>query len=1346
MFLEVGPGNVLGSLTRQNPNVSPNVVLSSMRHPEQVVSDTTYLRSTQGRIWACGFPIEETELSGPGDHRRLPLPTYAFQHQSYWIEPGKGSASVTESSGLLEKIDDVDRWIRTSVWVQQGVLAEVSSDKHTWLVFLDHAGFGDHLVEQLRKQGHRVVTVTESDAYFKLSNDAYLLSPEHGQDGYQTLINDLEASGMFPERLLHLWLVTDDEQFRPGSSFFHRNMEFGFYSLFFFGKAMADAGLMDRELQVLTFTNGMQQVEGESLPYPEKATVLGATRVLPREFPGIECRVIDLDFEHPANEKQRESDISDSIERLSAQMLVEVAAPGGSGTYAYRDGVRWEQRFDHFRPDDYENQERLRPQGCYLITGGLGGIGHVIAMHLASTVNAELVLVNRTPLPDRDEWDDWLRQHIHDDRISRNIRNVRALEQAGAHVTVEAGDVTDVIRMRQIVEDVERSGRQINGVIHAAGTVNDNLIQLKQQHEIEDTFAPKVYGTLVLDELFTGKPLDFFVLFSSTSTAIAPVGQIDYVAANAFINAYAQQRNTDEPGLTLALNWGVWNEVGMAAETAASMGYAGDNGAQSNESACDGDFYDRRLTRVADGMDHHVLQASISSAKHWILDQHRTRAGQALWPGTGYLELIREALQEVSETGPFQVQELTFLEALYVPDGIELDIRVKLSQTLYGYDFQLQSLAGEDADGQDWVVHAEARIALNEESIADIDPFPEEEIGPVGWRERSVIDSAQEVHLNFGEQWKVLRAIEDQGDVSFGFCYLDAPHSEVLAVHRLHPGMLDIATGFAMHLIPGYEAGPTRLWVPVAYRNFSFVRPLTQSVVSRIRRVVAGESDDFASFEIDLFDDAGNLLVSIERLTLRQLSETIDFDADNGPRMTEREATGGSGTPCFRQLSAAELAFQHNLSQGIRPVEGCATFSNVLNLAAQPELIVSSLPLEPLIIEAGNAALELHQQDDDGTKFARPDLDNEYVEPRDDIDKTLVGFWEELLGVDGVGIEDNFFDLGGHSLVAVRLFSKIQQKYEVDYAISVLFEAPTISQCADMIRESVGDTAGAGTDDGAGSSTERTTRYTHLVPMHSTKSDHETPFFFVAGMFGNVLNLRHLAQLIGSDRPFYGLQARGLYGDHSPHETFEEMAADYIAEMMTVQSGGPYLLGGFSGGGITAYEICRQLLQAGHEVKRLVMLDTPLPHEEPLSTVDKFAIQWQNIQRGGVAYFREWAVKRVEWELRKMRGQTLKSSDGEGPTEFQNKSIEEAFRRALGKYQLESLPIDLKLFRPRQIDAYQLSDGRTANAKKVINRGDNRWTPYVSDLEIFEMPGDHDSMVLEPNVRVLANKLAECLK
>src|SRR5205814_9685647 len=142
---------------------------------------------------------------------------------------------------------------------------------------------------------------------------------------------------------------------------------------------------------------------------------------------------------------------------------------------------------------------------------------------------------------------------------------------------------------------------------------------------------------------------------------------------------------------------------------------------------------------------------------------------------------------------------------------------------------------------------------------------------------------------------------------------------------------------------------------------------------------------------------------------------------------------------------------------------------------------------------------------------------------------------------------------------------------------------PPTERCAAALRRATG--AGPGAQ--AVHVTPHEPRYAHLVPMHAGQGGDKTPFFLVAGMFGNVLNLRHLAHLLGNERRFFGLQALGLYGTHKPHETFEEMAADYLAEVRRVQPTGPYLLGGFSGGGITAYEMARELVQAGQEVALL---------------------------------------------------------------------------------------------------------------------------------------------------------------
>ena len=181
-------------------------------------------------------------------------------------------------------------------------------------------------------------------------------------------------------------------------------------------------------------------------------------------------------------------------------------------------------------------------------------------------------------------------------------------------------------------------------------------------------------------------------------------------------------------------------------------------------------------------------------------------------------------------------------------------------------------------------------------------------------------------------------------------------------------------------------------------------------------------------------------------------------------------------------------------------------------------------------------------------------------------------------------------------------------------------------------------------------------------------------------MFGNVLNLRHLAHLIGRERRFYGLQARGLYGDHTPHETFEAMAADYIAEMRTVEPHGPYWLGGFSGGGITAFEIARQLMSQGESVSMLVLLDTPLPSSPALTARDRWMLHLQRFRQRGAAHLVDWMRERYEW---RMKDQGHQPAIAKKPFDFHSEAIEAAFRRALSRYQLVRLPLDVKLFRPK---------------------------------------------------------------
>ena len=211
-----------------------------------------------------------------------------------------------------------------------------------------------------------------------------------------------------------------------------------------------------------------------------------------------------------------------------------------------------------------------------------------------------------------------------------------------------------------------------------------------------------------------------------------------------------------------------------------------------------------------------------------------------------------------------------------------------------------------------------------------------------------------------------------------------------------------------------------------------------------------------------------------------------------------------------------------------------------------------------------------------------------------------------------------------------------------------------------------------------------------------------------------------------------------------PHATFEEAARDYLAELRTVQPQGPYLLGGFSGGGIAAFEMARQLRAEGQEVGALILLDTPLPYRDPITAADKLSIHAQRIRRRGAGYFIDWAKNRINWELeqRRKRGGLAEV----GNHRFHNEAIEQAFRASLSKYKMSDFAGTLHLFRPKLPIEYKLSGGRLANQWREVIFEDNGWSRYCEDVRVKEVPGDHDSMVLEPNVRVLAAHLREAIE
>ncbi len=1340
ILLEVGPGRTLSSLAKTHPALGPGrTVLSSLRHPDEAIPDETFFAGVLARLWAAGLEVDLAPWWKGETRKRLSLATYAFQRQRHWIEPGRTSAATRPAR--LQRVEEQEQWLWRESWRAQAVAGSQGSvEKRTWLVFLDDAGLCESVAKRLERGGHNVIRVRESDSYRRESASSYWLSPEHGRDGYISLVRDLVASATIPTRILHGWMLTGDESFRPGSSFFHRNQERGFYSLFFLSQALGEESFSS-SLHLDVLSNGMQQVGSEPLPYPDKATLLGPLRVLPRELPGTSARSIDLTLPRRGESKaKKRSAANHDLETLVEQIERELLAPPACESVALREAKRFVLAYERATGLDPNASNLVREGGVYLITGGLGGIGLTIAEHLARSARAKLILVSRATLPDRTQWPMWQKRKGAGGQTAARIAKLLELEALGASVHVASADVTDVVAMEEVLEDAHKRFGPLNGVIHAAGLLGDGPMQAKTQSDTEDVFAPKIQGTLVLDGLLELEKLDFLVLFSSTSVASAPAGQADYVAANAFLDAFAKCRAQHSGTQVLSLAWGIWNEVGMASELGSQFARAKEQPARVEELSHA--LFARRMHQNDATVD---LRGDWSTSKLWMLDEHRTLGGHAVLPGTGYIEIARAALALAGElaSSAFELRDLYFFQALHVTDQASREARVRLVRNVEGWALDVQSKQTTSDGRSGWQTHAQAAVRLAPgPAPAPLDLAAiRQRCGERRREDVRGIATGQEQHLRFGPRWRVLRSMAFGRGEALAELELPRPFAGEIQTFALHPALLDLATGYAMELIEDYK--PQRgLWVPVSYASIRVHAALAPAIYSwvRVRGTPRGDGD-IASFDVTLLDHSGKVLVEIENFSIRRLQRSVDFALAHVPAATELEFEAGNHGP----LSPAELQFQHNLRQGILPAEGAHIFERLVRRGAPSHLYATSLPLDGLIEEASRPHTG---KQDAGLQLERPQAAGALVAPRDDIEKTLCGFWQELLGVAEVGVTDGFFDLGGHSLIAVRLFARIKRAYQIDLPMSVLFEAPTIEACAKLIRAQTGSTQTQVVE--AVASTKP--RYMHLVPMSTGRSTTgtgvaaRTPFFLVAGMFGNVLNLRHLAQLVGTERAIYGLQARGLYGEHRPHETFEDMARDYLAELRTVQPRGPYCLGGFSGGGITAFEMAQQLRAQGEEVAMLLLLDTPLPQSEPLTARDKAMIHWQRLQRQKHNYLVNWARSRFHWELKRLRERFLATPTELKPTEFHNSEIEAAFRRALERYEVKPYLGKITLFRPKLDQAHPLADGRIANSDRVIVRPDNGWSPYAQFVEVHEVPGDHDAMVLEPNVRVLATRLRRILQ
>ncbi len=552
IFIEVGPKAVLGSLARKSqPANKIRGVISSLDIDRITEDKSIYIAVS--KAWELGLPLSWERYYAQDQLSRIPLPTYPFERKRHWIDAPAPGSYPSSSKPLGRR--PLDEWFylphwRPTITPKSLDLELFKNEKRVWLVFANNSELCQKTIQYLRELDQEIIVVRAGNQFESLDANTYTLVISQDAD-YLALFEDLKNRPIY--KILHFWLL--DEQ--PASAIpqqtlqdFQHYQALGFHALISISKALAQLVPADKPIDITVIANQLHDVYGSGVSAPGKATIVGPSLVIPQEVPQIKVHCLDLDPCDLNGIKQEET-----IRRI----LTECENGSIDPMVAYRGNQRMVPSYQQVQLQSESNTKQyLHEDGVYLITGGLGKVGLLIAQYLRDKVNANLCLISRTKLPPRESWSELCQKG---DPLKEIIDAIISIEKSGSEVLILSADVADSASLENAFSTCLQRFSKIDGVFHAAGlpSLVTPFLELSPSI-VEAHYAAKVIGTYALGDVIAKHSIEFCCLISSTSAVLGGLGYAAYSASNIFMDHFAAQENHNRTGTRwVSINWDAWN-------------------------------------------------------------------------------------------------------------------------------------------------------------------------------------------------------------------------------------------------------------------------------------------------------------------------------------------------------------------------------------------------------------------------------------------------------------------------------------------------------------------------------------------------------------------------------------------------------------------------------------------------------------------------------------------------------------------------------------------------------------------------------------------------------------------